>query len=166
MTTRPEFPPEALLADYPDSIIDLAEQLRLIVRAAVPDAIEAVRPGWRVIGYDVPVGRRTPFFAWIMVQLDHVHLGFPQGVLLADPVELLEGAGITKRARWLTVGSGEPVDTRRLRGYVRDAARMAGLSRSGRAPSSSSRRPGRLDRSPAFERNSLQVSAIRGQNLR
>lgn len=130
MRTRPEFPPEALLADYPDSIAELAEQLRLVVRAAVPDAVEAVRPGWRVIGYNVPVGRRTPFFAWIMVQLEHVHLGFPQGVLLADPSKLLEGAGITKRARWLTVGSGEPVDTRRFGWYAGEAARVARLSSS------------------------------------
>ena len=36
-----------LLAGYPDPMIELAERLRAIVRRAVPDAIEAVRPGWR-----------------------------------------------------------------------------------------------------------------------
>ena len=123
-------PPEALLAGYPEPMIDLAEELRLIVRRAVPEAIEAVRAGWRLIGYDLPIGRRTAFFAWIMPERHHVHLGFPKGVLLADPARRLGGAGETKRARWLTLEAGEAIPVEIFEAYVREAARVAGLSSS------------------------------------
>ena len=49
-------PPEALLAAYPRPMGEIAETFRGIVRRALPDAIERVRPGWRVLGYDVPAG--------------------------------------------------------------------------------------------------------------
>ena len=120
-------PPEALLAGYPGPIADLAEQIREIVRDAVPSSIEAVRPGWRIIGYNVPVGRRTPYFAWLMVQVEHVHLGFPNGTLLDDPDDELEGAGITKRARWLTATPGRPLAREPYVRFAREAARVAGL---------------------------------------
>jgi hypothetical protein len=125
-------PPEALLAGYPEPIIDLAEGLRALVRAALPEAIEAVRPGWRIIGYDLPIGRRTAFFAWIMPQAVHVHLGFPQGVLLDDPDGLLGGAGETKRARWLTLAPGDQIPVAQYTGLILAAARLAGLSASER----------------------------------
>jgi hypothetical protein len=123
-------PPEALLAGYPDPMIDLAEELRLLVRRAVPEAIEAVRPGWRLIGYDLPIGRRTAFFAWIMPERHHVHLGFPKGVLLADPAGRLGGVRETKRARWLTLEAGEAVRAEIFEAFVREAARVAALSSS------------------------------------
>jgi hypothetical protein len=124
------FPPEALLAGYDEPIRELAEQIRAIVTTAVPEVIEAVRPGWRIIGYNLPIGRRSPYFAWLMVQPEHVHLGFPQGVLLTNSDGALEGAGVTKRARWLTAVPGQRIQVERYAGYTRQAARVAGLSRS------------------------------------
>ncbi len=124
------FPPEALLADYSEPIREVAEQVRLVVSRALPEVIEAVRPGWRVIGYNLPLGRRRPFIAWLMVQPEHVHLGFPQGVLLSNHDGALEGAGITKRARWLTAVPGQRVPPGQYASYLIEAARIAGLSRS------------------------------------
>ena len=144
-------PPEALLAAYPEPMIDLAEELRRIVRHAAPEAIEAVRPGWRLIGYDLPIGRRTSFFAWIMPERHHVHLGFPKGVLLADPGARLGGAGETKRARWLTLEAGEPVSVEIFEDFVREAARVARLSSSEQGAILLDREARSGDRSPAFE---------------
>jgi hypothetical protein len=126
-------PPEALLADYPEPLIEIAEELRAIVRNAIPEAIEAVRPGWRLIGYDLPLGRRSTFFAWIWPEPGHVHLGFPQGILMADPTRRLSGAGITKRARWLTFAAGDLIAADVCAEFTHEAARIAGLSRSERA---------------------------------
>ena len=103
-------PVEAFLAAYSPAHRAIAEQLRSIVRRAVPDTTERVRVGWRLIGFDVPVGRRSVFFAWVFPELEHVHLGFPAGVLIDDPHGVMSGAGITKRARWLTWRTGDPVD--------------------------------------------------------
>lgn len=127
------FPPEALLEDYPPSMAALAEGLRRVVRDAVPDAIERVRPGWRLIGYDVPVGRRTAYFAWIMPERVHVHLGFPRGVLLEDPAGALEGRGITKAARWFTLTVPADLDDPALAALARAAADLASLGRGGSA---------------------------------
>lgn len=128
-TVIDQIPPEALLADYPPPMAELAERLRRVVRDAVPEAIERVRVGWRIIGYDMPIGRRrTVFFAWIMPEARHVHLGFPKGILLDDQRGLLSGNGITRQARWLTADVPEDVDTATFAVYTREAATLASLS--------------------------------------
>src|SRR4051812_23130874 len=105
MASRTRFeaiPPEALLAEYPSPHREIAQQLRRVVTDAVPDSLERVRTGWRLIGYDVPVTRSGTMFAWIWLEPEHVHLGFPHGVEMEDPRRAMKGAGITKLARWLT----------------------------------------------------------------
>jgi hypothetical protein len=124
--------PEALLDESPPPIRDLGQRLRDVVMEAVPDAIERVRPGWRLIGYDLPLRRRPVFFAWIWPEVEHVHLGFPLGTLMDDPERLMKGAGITKQARWLTYEPGDDVDTRLATELVREAARVAELPRPAR----------------------------------
>ena len=121
-------PPEALLADFPPGHIAIAERLRSIVLDAVPDAIERVRPRWQLIGYDLNRRRGTTFFAWIWPQPEHVHLGFPLGIVMSDPDGLMEGAGITKQARWLTYDSVEDIDERAAGRLLDEALRVAGMT--------------------------------------
>lgn len=121
-------PPEALLADHSPERRALANALRDIVRRAVPDAIERVRPGWGLIGYDVPVGRRTRYFAWIWPEPEHVHLGFEHGVLMDDPHRLLKGRGVTKQVRWLTFQHIDEIPSE-APDLVREAVRVATMSR-------------------------------------
>jgi len=125
-------PVEALLADYPPPHVAIAEQLRSIVLDAVPDAIERVRAGWRLIGYDLPIRKRGAMFAWVWLEPEHVHLGFPRGVQMDDPMGVMKGAGITKLARWLTYGPGDQVDVDLASGLVLEAARVALIPRSAR----------------------------------
>jgi len=126
-------PPEALLADYPDGIRAAAETLRAIVRRAVPSSIERVRGGWRLIGYEVPVGRRSRYFAYIAPERIHVHLGFEYGAWMADPDGLLEGAHLgLKKVRFTTFTAGQPVPTKALEALTREALRVSLLSSSER----------------------------------
>jgi hypothetical protein len=125
-------PVEALLADYSPAHVAIAERLRTLVLDAVPDAIERVRPGWRLIGYDLPVRSRGAMFAWVWLEPEHVHLGFPRGVQMDDPGGVMKGAGVTKLARWLTYEPGDPVDVEPARGLVLEAARVALIPRSAR----------------------------------
>ncbi len=119
-------PPEVLLGDYPASMAALGEGLRAIVRGAVPEAVERVRPGWRVIGYDVPLGgRRQAYFAWVMPERGHVHLGFPKGVRLLDPGGALQGEGEAKSARWFTLTAARDLRDPRLAHFARMAADLA-----------------------------------------
>ena len=122
-------PPEALLEDVSPSHRAIAQRLRQIVRRAAPDALEGVRPRWRLIGYDLPIGKRTTYFAWVWPEHEHVHLGFPQGWAMRDPRGLLNGKGETKRVRWLTFTSVDQVDAAACTELLEEALRVAAMSR-------------------------------------
>jgi hypothetical protein len=125
-----EMPPDAFLSAYPDGIRTLAEQLRAVVRRAAPDAIERVRLGWRLIGYDLPVGRRTVYFAWVAPEPIHVHLGWQHGTFMADTDRMLEGAHLRlKKVRFVTFRPGDKIPEAAMVEYTREAARLAAMSR-------------------------------------
>lgn len=126
---RETIPVDALLADFSPAHVAVAEVLRRVVLDAVPEAIERVRPGWRLIGYDLPVRRHGAFFAWVWPEVEHVHLGFPRGVLMDDPDHVMKGAGVTKAARWLTYQAGGYVDEALATSLVLEAARVALIPR-------------------------------------
>ena len=128
-TPRETIPVEALLADFSVGHAVIAEVLRRVVLDAVPEAVERVRPGWRLIGYDLPVKRHGAFFAWIWPEPEHIHLGFPRGILMDDPSGWMRGEGITKAARWLTYQPGDEVDEAKATTLVLEAARVALLPR-------------------------------------
>jgi hypothetical protein len=121
-------PPDALLVDFPPGHVAIVERLRTIVTDSLPDAIERVRPRWRLIGYDLNRRRGTTFFAWIWPQPEHVHLGFPLGVVMTDADGAMEGAGITKQARWLTYDSVDDIDEKVAKRLIDEAIRVAGMS--------------------------------------
>jgi hypothetical protein len=122
-------PPELFLEGYPPGIREAAERLCAVVRRAVPDVIERVRPGWRLIGYDVPAGKRTRYFAFVAPEVEHVHLGFEYGVWMADPDELLRGAHLNlRKVRFVTYEPGDPIPESALVEYTRDAAQLATMT--------------------------------------
>ena len=122
-------PVEAFLAGYSDPIRDTAEALRGIVRQAVPDAIERVRSGWRLIGYDVPVGKRSRYFAFIWLEPVHVHIGYEYGVWMDDPEQVMEGAHLRlRKVRYLTFEPGQPIPEAALIDLTREGARVAAMS--------------------------------------
>ncbi|MGZ8501575.1 MAG: DUF1801 domain-containing protein [Candidatus Limnocylindrales bacterium] len=126
-------PPEAFLAAYPEPMQAIAETLRVLVRRTVPEAVEGVRLGWRLIGYDLPVGRRSVFFAYVAPEPAHVHLGFQVGTLMADPEGLLKGAHLhLKKVRYLTFEPGQPIPEQTLVELIGQAARIASLPRQDR----------------------------------
>lgn len=52
---------EQFLAYYPPDIRALALSLREIVKEALPEHVDAVYPGWQLIGYRVKDGRSLYF---------------------------------------------------------------------------------------------------------
>ena len=129
-------PPEAFLEPYPQPMREIADALRAIVRRIVPEALEAVRPGWRLIGYDVPIGRRSVYFAYVAPEPIHVHLGFEHGVFMNDPAGRLEGAHLNlRKVRFLTLRSFDEIDQEAFRAIVQEAERVALMPREGRLAS-------------------------------
>jgi len=126
-------PSELFLAGYPPGIRSIAERLCDVVLQAVPDAIERVRLGWRLIGFDVPAGTRTRYFAFVAPEPEHVHLGFEYGVWMADPRNVLRGAHLKlKQVRYVTFQPGDAIPDGDLVEFTRDAARLAVMSRAER----------------------------------
>jgi hypothetical protein len=125
-----ELPPEVFLDAYAPAIRRTAEVLRAVVRRTVPDAVERVRIGWRLIGYEVPIGRRRRYFASVAPEPEHVHLGFAYGVWVPDPEGRLEGAHLNLRqVRYTTFRAGDPIPEAALEALTQEAARVAVMSR-------------------------------------
>ena len=121
------------LASCPPAIALQAEALRRLVRKTVPAAVERLRPGWRLIGYDLPTTKHGSYFAWVWPEAEHVHVGFEVGTLMADPDGVLRGAHLRlKRVRYLTFRPAERIPSRLVTDFVREAARIASMSRAER----------------------------------
>jgi hypothetical protein len=126
-------PPEAFLEGYPEDIRAMAETLRGVVRRAVPEALERVRSGWRIIGYDLPIRRRAVYFAFVAPEPEHVHLGWAHGIYLDDPERRLEGAHLRlRKVRFVTFRPGDEIDAAPLVAFTEEAARIAALPREAR----------------------------------
>ena len=118
------------LADYPRPIAVHAQRLHELVMEAVPSSVWRIRPGWRLIGYDLPITRHGTYFAWVWPEQEHVHVGWQVGTLMADPRGVLRGAHLKlKKVRYLTYGPRDRIAARRVIDFTRDAARIASMSR-------------------------------------
>jgi hypothetical protein len=128
MAAPEPIPPELFLAGYSPEIREIAERLRDVVHDAVPEAIERVRTGWRLIGYDIPVGRRTRYFAFVAPEPEHVHLGFEYGAWMADPERMLLGAHLDlRKVRFVTIRPGDGIPTDALVDFTREASALAAV---------------------------------------
>ena len=104
-----------LLATVDPEMRVLAQQLRRVVREALPNSDELVKwgnPTYLVKGKNV---------AWIMVYNDHVNLGFFQGARMRS--KRLEGTG--KGLRHVKVRKSEDIDQKELARLLRKAAALA-----------------------------------------
>jgi hypothetical protein len=123
-------PPDFFLAGYTDDVQATANRLRAVVKRAVPEVVERVRPGWRIIGYDWAIGRRSVYFAWVMPESVHVHLGWVHGVYLDDPERRLEGAQLRLvTTRFVTFEPGDDIPEAEMEAFTHQAARVAAMSR-------------------------------------
>jgi len=92
----------------------------------VPDAVEGVRSGWSWIGYGLPDRRAKRTFAWIGPERKHIHLGFQNGVLLADPDRLLHGAEERlKQFRYFTFAPQLNLEDEVILDFLRRSADLA-----------------------------------------
>jgi len=121
-----ELPVEVFLERYPSAIRDTGLRLRELIRIAVPDAVEGVRSGWSWIGYGLPDRRAKRTFAWIGPERKHIHLGFQNGVLLADPDRLLHGAEERlKQFRYFTFAPQLNLEDEVILDFLRRSADLA-----------------------------------------
>ena len=119
-------PAEFLLEGYPPAIRDTGRRLRALIFETVDGTVETVRTGWRWVAYSLPEKGRVRNFAWIGPERKHIHLGFENGVLLADPDRVLHGAEERLRKfRYFTFEPDIDIDETVLANFIRRAADLA-----------------------------------------
>ena len=93
------------ISEYADSLpsdkAEIVAKLADIVRAAVPEAEEAIKWGQPVFSKDGP-------FCFIKAHKAHVNLGFWWGIKISDPTQVLEGSG--DKMRHIKVRDGADID--------------------------------------------------------
>lgn len=85
--------PEQYISLYTAEHQKTAEYLRGLVKTVVPDVIEKYYPGWKLIGYRVPAGKKSRYLGYIFVAAERISLGFEQGKSITDPYGLLIATG-------------------------------------------------------------------------
>jgi len=134
---------ESFLASYPLAVARHAHVLRELMKRTVPTAVERLRPGWRLVGYDLPLTSHGTYFAWIWPEGEHVHFGFEVGTLMNDPDGVLRGAHLRlKKVRYFTFAPGDKIPRRRVVWFIREAVRVASMSRGERQLLALTRRAG------------------------
>jgi hypothetical protein len=126
MADHPKPDPHAVtvfLADFPLATQALVHQLRSMMEQAVPGLVEAVYPGWRLLGYRVRHNARSHYFGFIAPFPDRVVLGFEYGSQLSDPHGLLTGTG--KHVRQAVLLPGAEPDATMLIPMILEAALLA-----------------------------------------
>jgi hypothetical protein len=119
---RDTITPEVFLARYSPEVQAIANALRQLVKATIPDVQERVALGWQLLGYRVPDGIRSRYFCFVAPQVDEVRLGFEYGVLLGDQSQL-EGDG--NQVRYVPVRSLDTIDPQRLSSLIAEGAMVA-----------------------------------------
>ncbi len=98
--------PEEILAGGPPRLIAVANRLRAIIKAAIPEASELGYPGWRAIGYRHP---EAGYACGIFPYKDHVKIYFEHGRHLPDEGNILEGDG--RQTRYVLVRDLKDIKT-------------------------------------------------------
>jgi len=119
VTERARPTPEQLLAGFPPSISELANEIRRTLLAAVPSFVERALPGWRAIAFrDPQAGHVCALFPFD----DHLKLYVEYGATLPDPDGLMEGS--MKRGRYIEFRTAKDLRKRALGRLIRRAVVM------------------------------------------
>ena len=107
---------DRLLAGHSPELQAIERALRATIRAEVPDAVEQVDFGNKLIAFGRSMKMRGLLFA-IIAHRTHVNLQLADGAVLADPDGLVEGTG--KRIRHVKIRSVADVASPAVLGLIR-----------------------------------------------
>jgi hypothetical protein len=108
-------PVEEFIQNASASVRPLLEDLRELVREAIPEAKEEIKWGR-------PVYSLNHIVCYLAAAGDHANLGFYRGIELDDPRGLLEGEG--KKLRHIKVYRAEQIRRRWYGNLLKQAARL------------------------------------------
>jgi hypothetical protein len=106
--------PEELFYAFPEPVPATCWRLRDLILEESPGVVEAVRPRWKLLGFEL-----QRYFCAVAPQRDHARLLFEFGIDLDDPDKLLMGTG--PQIRWLQYGTPDAIDEAVVRAFLRRA---------------------------------------------
>jgi hypothetical protein len=112
---------EQFLAHYAPGVCDLAWQLRAVIRAVMPEAVEQLDPPAHLIGYGIDRTYKG-LICGITLHTAHINLMFASGTELPDPEHLLVGTG--KRARHIRIQQSAEIENPAVRALLVAALRQ------------------------------------------
>lgn len=113
------------LRTYPSNLCEITERLRDLVRSTFPEASEKVYTGWKLLGYRLPIAKKSRYFCCIVPQKkeNDVLLGFEYGIAMDDPKNLMEGKGT--QIRFVRVQKKDQYSDADLIWLIEESARVA-----------------------------------------
>ena len=107
---------ETFLGSFGDEVGAIARAARRLVLDVLPEALETLDRGNRIVGYATGPRARKDTWAGVAPHASHVNLQLANGALLDDPTGLLEGTG--KRVRHVKLRSVDDVERPQLRNLL------------------------------------------------
>ena len=111
--------PDDILAAHTPDVIELAGDLRRLLRDLVPKFVERSYPGWHGIGFHHPT---AGYVCAVFPGADHAKVGFEHGHLLPDPNGVFDSGG--ERVRYISLDELTPELTIRLGELVDHAVHL------------------------------------------
>ena len=116
----PELDAEArILLSLPDGVRDRVQQLRALVREAIPEAEERPHPGWGIFNFYL-----EGELSYVGARKDAAVLGFSRGAALVDPAGLLTSTRGAKQMRQLRLRADQPLPREAIKGFLRQAVEL------------------------------------------
>ena len=104
----------------------MRNDVRALVKRALPESYEEVKLGWKVIAYLLKARGKPVYVGFIIPHPDSVTLGFQQGIFMPDPEgELLGASEKLKQVRYVSLRHRKDLKARRHGALVRQAAELA-----------------------------------------
>lgn len=111
------------LSQFPARIEQISLTLGILIKDTIPNLLERVYPGWRLIGYRQGTEKKSRYFCFVAPHADHVRLGFEYGAFLADPRGVLEGTG--SQVRHVSIRTCQEIEKLPLTSLLEEAAWLA-----------------------------------------
>ena len=115
-----ELTPEDYLMGLTEEIQEIIEELRTIIKKAVPEASEYAEKD--MLAYALGPNTYKHSICVISGYKNHATLGFIRGIKLKDPQELLQGEG--KTARHLKLYPGKEIPGTQVIAWLKEASEM------------------------------------------
>ena len=116
---------QQLLSIHTPGVRRVAQAARALVKNVVPAATEAVRRGWKLLGFSAP-----RYFACVVPMKDHVRIGFEHGRLLDDQWELFDSGG--RQMKWIIIRKPADLKHPGIAALIAQAAEIATARPKGR----------------------------------